>query len=874
MVVISEEIVSKTEQKRREKALKQAAVDKKMAALQLSLAAGLASDTEVSKFIKSEWIGAAGKLANRIAPLTFLSNRDRKEVSHAIEFEFMPLLGKYGAERQVELAMANRLVSIAFDELLNIAFRSDGEYLSWAGAYREQQLQELYHAVARRVDIELRLMSIAEEAPHVHASLITVQNNPAYSAAAKAVALQAVLRGHSAFEQVSLFMQLGNAYQLPENVAPPCVEFSQDDLNSIAAFLIKCATEAVPEEGIFWKHKTVVDAENDGKAACFVVLADHLNADEVIEEAAKRAHRYEPCDQVEPWIDESGKAQSGGYALNAVTKEQPFIRGRQHDSQASALVRKCVSNVQSVRYIVNDFILGIVNELSNEKISFGKFVSPKGVHYTKSMRSRTAVAAANQWQGRSFVSPWSIDWRGRMYPISSVLTIQTTDFEKSLLKFAIDRPVNSNTAYWLGVHLANTYAVGGVDKLPLDARVEWANSDEAQQLIIDVATKPIDMIHAWVADDSSAPGEPWEFIAACEEFYALYLAPVAQRRHATNLPVAVDASCSGIQILSGLIKDAAAGKLVNITPSEEKQDAYEAVASAIREVMQQPVKVERQEVVLDDNGDPEIVKKSGNVRVKKVERVVDMTAYAHLVSRSVVKKLVMTLPYNASAQAQGEYVREALKPVRNQIDDSILSDFYWAIGHYGRKALATILPQVIAVKDWIAEAAGDAAERAEDARKKGVEMSWSLHYETPSGMVIGQSKRQWEVVLVDSVFAGKRKRIVLAIEPADKSIERPIDVAKYVSGTMPNIVHALDASVLHVAFAEFDKPFALIHDSVLATASDIADAIAAYKASYIKHFSDDALYEQLIEVLGAADAAPQQGTLNVSEVEHSQFFLA
>jgi DNA-directed RNA polymerase len=229
----------------------------------------------------------------------------------------------------------------------------------------------------------------------------------------------------------------------------------------------------------------------------------------------------------------------------------------------------------------------------------------------------------------------------------------------------------------------------------------------------------------------------------------------------------------------------------------------------------------------------------------------------------------MTLPYNASPGAQDAYVREALKPVKNQIDESVRSDFYWAVGHYGRKALATILPQVIAVKDWIAEAAGQAAKRAENARQSGVEFHWALHYETPSGMIMGQDKRLVETITLKSAFAGSRKEISLAVKRQDE-----IDVAKYVSGTMPNIVHALDASVLHVAFAEFDKPFALIHDSVLATASDIAEAIDAYKASYVKHFSDDALYEQLLEVLGAADAAPKQGSLNVSEVEHSQFFLA
>jgi DNA-directed RNA polymerase len=283
--------------------------------------------------------------------------------------------------------------------------------------------------------------------------------------------------------------------------------------------------------------------------------------------------------------------------------------------------------------------------------------------------------------------------------------------------------------------------------------------------------------------------------------------------------------------------------------------------------MSEPVKVERYETQYNADGSVATTDK-GNVKKKKVKRVVDMTAYAHLVSRSVVKKLVMTLPYNASPMAQDAYVREALKPVKNQIDESVRSDFYWAVGHYGRKALESILPQVIAIKDWIAEAAGQAADRAEKAREQGVELHWALHYETPSGMILGQDKRLVETVTLKSAFAGSRKEIVLAVNSKPQ-----LDINKYVSGTMPNIVHSLDASVMHVAFAEFDKPFALIHDSVLATASNIAEAIDAYKASFIKHFSDDALYEQLIEVLGEA-GAPQQGTLNVSEVEHSQFFLA
>ena len=35
-----------------------------------------------------------------------------------------------------------------------------------------------------------------------------------------------------------------------------------------------------------------------------------------------------------------------------------------------------------------------------------------------------------------FFVPWNYDWRGRCYPIPAYLTVQDTDFGKSLLTFA------------------------------------------------------------------------------------------------------------------------------------------------------------------------------------------------------------------------------------------------------------------------------------------------------------------------------------------------------------------------------------------------------------------------------------------------------
>ena len=59
------------------------------------------------------------------------------------------------------------------------------------------------------------------------------------------------------------------------------------------------------------------------------------------------------------------------------------------------------------------------------------------------------------------------------------------------------------------------------------------------------------------------------------EYHACVIA--CTRQH-TSLPVATDATCSGLQILAGLAKDASTAKLVNVLPSDKPQDAYKVVA--------------------------------------------------------------------------------------------------------------------------------------------------------------------------------------------------------------------------------------------------------------------------------------------------------
>ncbi len=53
----------------------------------------------------------------------------------------------------------------------------------------------------------------------------------------------------------------------------------------------------------------------------------------------------------------------------------------------------------------------------------------------------------------------------------------------------------------------------------------------------------------------------------------------------TGLMVAVDATCSGLQILAGLARDRSTAELVNVVPNSKPSDAYKAVADKAKEFL-------------------------------------------------------------------------------------------------------------------------------------------------------------------------------------------------------------------------------------------------------------------------------------------------
>jgi len=414
----------------------------------------------------------------------------------------------------------------------------------------------------------------------------------------------------------------------------------------------------------------------------------------------------------------------------------------------------------------------------------------------------TMEAVARFKERDKFYIPWSFDYRGRAYPIPAFLTPQDTDFGKSLLKFADESYMTPEAEDWLAFQVATTY---GLDKAPMLERLEWVKNNS--YLITCVASDPIKHIHEWEAAD-----EPWQFLAACDEYYHCVL---KCDRHFTSLPVATDATCSGLQILAGLARDKNTAKLVNVLPSDRPQDAYKVVAQTATPYCP-----------------------------KSIQPHMD---------RKTVKRVVMTVPYNAKPFSNRGYIKEALAEKGIEIDKDDLTKTVVAV----RNAMDEVVPGPMAVMSWIESEVAKAIDRGE------TELMWT----TPSGFVVTQKLMKKETVRIDLQLLG-RCQLTVATSDSDK-----VDKQHHKNATAPNLIHSLDASLLHFSALAFDAPIALIHDSVLCRATDMPSLSTIVRETYMHLFAEHDYLRDFAHQIGAETDPPIIGDLEPESVIESTYFF-
>jgi DNA-directed RNA polymerase len=525
----------------------------------------------------------------------------------------------------------------------------------------------------------------------------------------------------------------------------------------------------------------------------------------------------------------------GGYLLNEVMRGYDMVRRGNHLCIQGETPINFLNHIQKVAYTLNPFVVGVAQTLMERRVEVGKFVPqvevplpPKPADiddnkdsemsyrrsaaeaynynaqaFQRSCRTRMTMNAVEVFQDvDKFYIPWSFDYRGRAYPIPAFLTPQDTDFGKSLLKFYEGSFMTPEAEDWLAFQVATTY---GLDKAPIQERLQWTRDNH--DLIESIALDPDGYLHEWEVAD-----EPWTFLAACDEYFHCVIQ--CDRNH-TSLPVAVDACCSGLQILAGLARDASTAALVNVLPSESPQDAYKVVAEQAKPHV------------------PECIRP--------------------YMDRKTVKRVVMTVPYNAKPYSNRGYIREALKEKGVEVEKEDLTTTVKAV----RDAMNVIVPGPMKVMQWIEQEVANAIDRG----------ATSLEWVTPSGFTVNQKLMKPTVQIIELQLMG-RVQIKVATEDGDK-----VDRNHHKNATAPNLIHSLDAALLHLSALRFDSPISLIHDSVLCRATDMSVLSDIVRETYMHLFAEHDYLNTFARYIGAETKPPIIDTLKPAKVIDSTYFF-
>jgi len=174
-----------------------------------------------------------------------------------------------------------------------------------------------------------------------------------------------------------------------------------------------------------------------------------------------------------------------------------------------------------------------------------------------------------------------------------------------------------------------------------------------------------------------------------------------------------------------------------------------------------------------------------------------------------------------------------------------------------RNAMDEVVPGPMAVMSWIESEVANAIDRGK------TELTWT----TPSGFVVTQKLMKKDVVRIELQLLGSICKISAAKDT------NKVDKQHHKNATAPNLIHSLDASLLHFSALAFDAPIALIHDSVLCRATDMSSLSTIVRETYMHLFAEHDYLRDFAHQIGAETEPPIIGDLMPESVIDSTYFF-
>lgn len=439
------------------------------------------------------------------------------------------------------------------------------------------------------------------------------------------------------------------------------------------------------------------------------------------------------------------------------------------------------------------------------------------------------------WVGAKFASeeaiyfPHSLDFRGRVYPLSTGGPHpQGDDVAKALLTFAEGHPITDAGAHWLAVHLANLF---GHDKVSFEERVDWVFANEAA--ILDSAADPLDGQRFWATADS-----PFMALAACME-WAGYVREGAD--FISHLPVALDGSNSGLQHFSALLRDPMGAAAVNLEPGDRPQDIYAEVAALVQ-------------AMIDQSSDP------------------IATIWKEKVSRKIAKRPVMTYVYSATRYGMHDMIFQTLRELDGDGQPYLSGDNYAASLFLSGAMWEGLQSTVVAASsamDWLRSV-------SRIVTSAGLPLRWT----SPVGLPVLQSYYSRTSGSVNVTHKGKVFRLQV------KNETKRLDSRRQANGISPNFIHAMDAShLMSVANRCYDRgirSLAVVHDSFgvhAARAFELGTILREtfvdlYQTNWLEVLRDEVAEQLPPEIAATLPPVPALGSFDIDRVLSSHYLFA
>lgn len=444
---------------------------------------------------------------------------------------------------------------------------------------------------------------------------------------------------------------------------------------------------------------------------------------------------------------------------------------------------------------------------------------------------------ADKFIKKIFYFPYSLDWRGRAYPIGTALNPQGDDSAKALLEFAVGKPLGTEQAvHWLYIHIANTF---GFDKAGYEDRIEWVEAHASE--IYDYGTYPLDN-QGW-----TDAADPFSFLAACYEFVG-YMHNGLD--HVSHLPIQVDGTCNGLQHYSAMLRDSIGGAATNLVPADKPADIYTQVANKANKYLSE-------QALLGVEGAAEL---------------------AGTINRRLAKRNTMTVPYAVSRYGMTDQIKGEFKKMR---DEGCMIDLQGLTDAQSVKLI--VEANCHAINETVVAASAAMAFLKSVARVASEGIT-ELRWITPAGLPILQKYQDRGTKCVDITVNGKRLQFKTA---GDKD---SLDKRGQTSAIAPNFIHSLDAahlqSTIVKAAAEGINSFCFIHDSYGTHAADMPLLAIILREVFVEQYSIDVLtefrdgiVEQLVtagypKIAAKLPPVPTQGTLDLQGILESQYFFA